>query len=136
VIASGVMMIVTVMTEIVETKVQTLPLMAWIYSNWYYDTGATEHLTGQLNKLSTHDHYQGEDRVGTADGTCMRISHIGSSILRTPHNSFQLYDVLHVPSVSKNLLSVHKFTLDNHVFIEFHPFFFLIKDQATRRILF
>jgi hypothetical protein len=30
VIAGGVMMIVTMMTEIVETKVQTLPLMAWI----------------------------------------------------------------------------------------------------------
>jgi hypothetical protein len=36
----------------------------------------------------------------------------------------------------KNLLSVHKFTLDNHVFIEFHPFFFVIKEQATQRILF
>jgi hypothetical protein len=105
-------------------------------SNWYYDTSATEHLTGQLNKLSTHEHYQGEDRVRTADGTGMLISHIYSSILHTPHNSFQLHDVPHVPSVSKNLLSVHKFTLGNHVFIEFHPFFFLIKDLATRRILY
>ncbi|XP_071683600.1 uncharacterized protein [Lolium perenne] len=38
-------------------------------TNWYYDTGATEHLTGQLNKLTTYDPYPGEDRVRTADGT-------------------------------------------------------------------
>jgi histone deacetylase 1/2 len=105
-------------------------------TNWYYDTGATEHLTGQLNKLSTHDTYHWQDCVRTADGSGMHISHIGHSTVHTPHNTFKLNDILHVPSASKNLLSVHKFTLDNHTFIEFHPFFFLIKDQATRRILF
>ena len=40
------------------------------------------------------------------------------------------------PMHKKNLLSVHRITLDNGVFIEFHPFFFLIKDQATRRVLY
>jgi hypothetical protein len=66
----------------------------------------------------------------------MNISHIGHSVLCTPHGSFDLNNILHVPNTSKNLLSVHKFTLDNHVFIEFHPFFFLIKDIKTRRVLF
>jgi histone deacetylase 1/2 len=66
----------------------------------------------------------------------MHISNIGHLILRTSHNSFDLHDILHVPNAYKSLLSVHRFTLDNHVFIEFHPFFFLIKDQATRRVLF
>jgi hypothetical protein len=98
-------------------------------TNWYYDTGVTDHITGELNKLSTHDTYHGQ-------GIGMHISHIGHSIVRTPHHSFDLNAILHVPSASKNLLSVHRFTLDNHVFIEFHPFFFLIKDQSTRRILF
>jgi histone deacetylase 1/2 len=105
-------------------------------TNWYYDTGATDHITGELKKLSTHDNYTGQDQVRTAEGTGMHISHIGHSQLRTPHASFNLNSILHVPSASKNLLSVHRFTLDNHVFIEFHPFFFVIKDQATRRVLF
>jgi histone deacetylase 1/2 len=41
-----------------------------------------------------------------------------------------------VPSASKNLLSAHKIALDNNAFIEFHPFFFFIKDRATKKIVF
>jgi histone deacetylase 1/2 len=48
----------------------------------------------------------------------------------------QLKNILHVPSASKNLLSIHKLARDNDVFVEFHAYFFLIKDRATRRILF
>jgi hypothetical protein len=65
----------------------------------------------------------GQDKVHTAEGTGMNISHIGDSILRTPHGSFDLKNILLVPDTTKNLLSIHWFTLDNHVFIEFHPFF-------------
>ena len=38
--------------------------------------------------------------------------------------------------LQKNLLSVHRIAIDNHVFLEFHPFFFLIKDQVTKKILY
>jgi hypothetical protein len=55
----------------------------------------------------------------------MHISHIGNSILRNPHDSLHLKNVLHVPNTSKNLLSVHKLALDNNVLLEFHPFSFL-----------
>jgi hypothetical protein len=66
----------------------------------------------------------------------MKISHIGHSIFHTPDSSMNLNNILHVPHTSKNLLSIHKLTLDNDAFIEFHPFFFLIKDQETRTTLF
>jgi hypothetical protein len=65
----------------------------------------------------------------------MVISHVGHSIVRTPAQKFHLNNLLHVPHASKNLLFVHQFTLDNRVFIEFHPFFFLIKDQVTKRVI-
>lgn len=32
-------------------------------------------------------------------------------------------------------MSIHKFTLDNNTFIEFHPHVFFIKDQATKKVL-
>jgi hypothetical protein len=66
----------------------------------------------------------------------MAIAHVGHSVLHTPHSSLHLRNILHVPSASKNLLSVHKIALDNNAFLEFHPSFFLIKDQATKEILF
>jgi hypothetical protein len=34
-----------------------------------------------------------------------------------------------------SILSLHHFNLDNHTFIKLHPFFFLIKDHATRKVL-
>jgi hypothetical protein len=55
-----------------------------IDTNWYSNIGATDHITGELNKLTIHDKYQGRDHVHTADGNGMHITHIGHSILHTP----------------------------------------------------
>ena len=65
----------------------------------------------------------------------MKVAHIGHSIVKTPKKTLHLNKVLHVPEASQNLLSVHRFTLDNRVLIEFYPYFFLVKDLDTRRIL-
>jgi hypothetical protein len=73
-----------------------------------------------------------------ASGQGMGIKHVGHSIIHTPHNSIHLRNILHVLSASKSLLSAHKIGLDNNVFVEIHPFFFLIKDKdrATEEIMF
>jgi hypothetical protein len=42
--------------------------------------------------------------VHVADGNGMHINHIGHSLLHTPNTSFQLKNILDVPSASKNLL--------------------------------
>jgi hypothetical protein len=95
----------------------------------------SHHITGELNNLMDLDKYKGYDRVNTASGHGMSIFHVGHSIVRNPAQNFHLRNVLHVPDASKKILSVHRFTYDNRVFFEFHPFFFLIKDQVTRRII-
>jgi hypothetical protein len=64
----------------------------------------------------------------------MHIAHVGNSIIPTPSRDIHLKQVLHVPHTSKNLVSIHRLTYDNNVAIEFHPFSFLIKDRATRKI--
>ena len=84
-----------------------------------------------------HERYHGKEQINTAENAAdMMISHVGQSIGKTPHCDIHLKDVLHVLSASKNLLSVHRITLDSGVLIEFHPFFILIKDQVTRRVLY
>lgn len=43
-------------------------------TNWYLDTGATDHITGELEKLSVKEKYNGTDQVHTANGTGMDIN--------------------------------------------------------------
>ena len=102
---------------------------------WYTDTGATDHITHQLNGLNTHEKYQGRDNVKAANGTGMTIANIGKSSINTNSRPLLLNDVLHVPTTTKKLLSVHKLTRDNNVFVEYHPMFFLVKDRLTKRVL-
>jgi hypothetical protein len=103
--------------------------------NWYLDFDATDHITGELEKLTAHDRYNGNDQIRAANGAGMEITHIGYSVLPTSSRPLHLNHVLRVPHTHKNLVSIHRFNLDNNTFIEFHPFFFLIKDQATRKVL-
>lgn len=37
-------------------------------TNWYSDTGATHHVTGELHNLTMREQYRGNDRVNTASG--------------------------------------------------------------------
>jgi histone deacetylase 1/2 len=100
------------------------------------DTGATDHLTNELGKLQVKEPYHGKEKVYTADGSGMHISHIGHAVLPTPSSRpLHLKNVLHVPTLTKNLLSVPRFTRDNRVLIEFHPHLFFVKDLATREVL-
>jgi histone deacetylase 1/2 len=99
------------------------------------DTGATDHITGDLERLTVRDKYNGGDRVHAANGAGMEISHIGHSTLHSPSSPIYLNSILHVPSTSKNLVSVNRLTRDNHAFIEFHPDHFVVKDLKTRRQL-
>src|SRR4051812_34435236 len=57
-------------------------------------------------------------------------------IPHTPHSFIHLRNILHVPSASKNFVSTDQFALDINALVEFNLFFFLIKDQAMKKILF
>jgi hypothetical protein len=103
--------------------------------NWYLDSGAMDHITGQLEKLTLHNHYNGNDQIRATNGASLDIDHIGKSLLPTSTRPLHLHNVLHVLHAHKHLVSIHRFNLDNNTFIELHPFFFLIKDQVTRRVL-
>lgn len=66
----------------------------------------------------------------------MPISHVSSALFTFSRRQFIVKQLLRVPSISINLLSVQKFALDNFVFFEFHSSYFLIKDIHTRAILY
>ena len=99
------------------------------------DTGATDHITSDLERLTVRDKYHGADQVHAANGSSMEITHVGHSLLRSPTSNIHLKNILHVPKASKNLVSINHLTHDNNVFLEFHPDHFSIKEKATRRTL-
>lgn len=82
-------------------------------STWYPDSGANNHMTPDVGLLRTPVAYNGSEKVQIGSGEGLSISHIGQSKLQ----SFNLHNILHVPCLTKNLLSVSQFTKDNSVFL-------------------
>jgi transposase InsO family protein len=105
-------------------------------TKWLIDSAASHNITGDLANLSIHSEYDGTDEVIIGDGSGLPVSHIGSLLFQSPNRTFHLNDTLCVPNIQKNLISAHQFTRQNHVFIELHPSFFLVKDQITGAVLF
>ena len=103
--------------------------------NWYSDTGATDHITSDLDRLALREQYHGHETVQVGNGAGLPIMHLGSCSINTAIRPLALNHVLHVPNISKHLLSVHKLSRDNNVFFEFHPSYFLIKDRITKKLL-
>jgi histone deacetylase 1/2 len=101
--------------------------------SWYMDTGATDHITNDLDCLAVRETYHGNDCIHVGNGAGLPISHVGHGTLNTIAKPLNLRNILHVPHITKNILYVHKITLDNVVFIEIHPYHFVVKDQASKR---
>ena len=104
---------------------------------WYSDIGATHHITHDRSVFSNKNAYTGNDFVQLSNGSSMSIRDFGSTFLSITHSShsFKLHNLLHVPSVNKNLLSVSQFSRDNGVFFEFFVDHCFVKNQDTKEII-
>lgn len=103
---------------------------------WLLDTGANAHITPKLQNIINPKEYTSNEQVGGVGITGLHISHFGSSTVNTDSCKFSLNDILHCPSTSTNLISVHRFTSDNHCYILIFPDCFVGKDLKTRKMLF
>ena len=76
--------------------------------NWYPDSGASSHVTADLNNLAFQSDYHGQDQVHIGNGKGLPILHIGHSLVSSPSTSqkLSLSNLLSVPEITKNLLSV------------------------------
>ena len=81
---------------------------------WITDLGASDHITANLNNLTSQSQYKGPDQIAVGNGQSLPINHIGNSSLHTKFYQFQLRNVLYVPRIASNLLSVHKLCLHNN----------------------
>jgi hypothetical protein len=69
----------------------------------------------------------GFDQIRLDNGTGLFIHNIGSAFISSLRRSFILKQLLHVPFIYKNIVSVSQFAHDNSVFFKFRSFF-VIKD--------
>lgn len=102
---------------------------------WLFDTGASHHITNDPSNLTNFSDYGGPDEILLGNGSGLQITHTGTSNLHSHDNTFKLSNVLCVPSINQNLISVAKFCLTNNVSVEFFPSQFLVKDLTTGAIL-
>ena len=77
------------------------------------------HMVHDNRQLDHHTDYKGKAEVLV--GTLILILHVGSNCMFTfdSSKSLLLKDVLHVPNLTKNLLSISQFTTDNNVVLKF-----------------
>lgn len=76
-------------------------------NSWYVDTGATNHITADVNHLGAPSEYHGSEHIHLANGSGINISHVGSAMVHLKNSvstPLTLNSLLHVPSSSKNLL--------------------------------
>ncbi|CAA7051267.1 unnamed protein product [Microthlaspi erraticum] len=95
---------------------------------WVFDTGATHHITSDLANLSLHQPYNGGEEVLVGNGNSLPISHTGFASIPLLAKTLSLNNVLCVPQITKNLISVYRLCNANKVSVEFFPAHFQVKD--------
>ena len=90
---------------------------------WYPDSGATNHVTKDPFVFHNKSLYHGSKSLKVGNGQGMNIIHTGYAFYIAPHTNkkFILCNLLYIPHITKNLISIAQFTKDNNVYFEFYP---------------
>ncbi|RZB65689.1 Retrovirus-related Pol polyprotein from transposon RE2 [Glycine soja] len=112
-----------------------IPVTTNVVQRYQHGQGASHHITNDLTNLTLKDDYHGNDNLQVANGYQLPITHIGSTTIPTNGSSLRLSDILYVPNVTQNLISVSQLCQTNKVSIEFFPWHFEVKDLRTRELL-
>ena len=102
-------------------------------ASWFLSSGATQHVTSTTDSMNTNSEYSSTGKLALGDGSKLLITQIRHITLPTSR-SFHLKNVLMVPSITKNLISISKFTIENDVIMGFDSTYYYIKDKQSRKI--
>lgn len=98
-----------------------IPTGNMIGNPWYFDSGATSHVTNNLQHIAYPQSSSVPGGVQVGNGSQLQVTHSGSGVLSTPHTQFRLSHILHTPAITHNLLSVHQFSQDNNCILILTP---------------
>lgn len=117
-----------VATEVLINATEELALMSVSEKgidydkDWIVDSGCSNHMTGDEEKLLSVSEYKGGRVVVTANNSKLPISHIGKTLItpRFGNQQVELPNVYHVPGMRKNLMSVSQLTASGN-YVVFGP---------------
>ncbi|KAE8672405.1 ATP-dependent RNA helicase SUV3L [Hibiscus syriacus] len=104
-------------------------------SSWFVNSGATHHIMPDATEVMDGTGYTGASKLTVGNGNGLCINKIGRASVFTASRALMLSDLLHVPSITKKLVSVSKRTRDNGVFLEFHADHCVVRDERTGAVL-
>ena len=110
-------------------------------ANWYLDSGATHHLTNDMNNMHVSESFTGTSKLIVGNGAGLSITHLGSVVLKMHKNrddalsTLKLNDMLLVPQITKNLISISRLTKDNNIVVEFTDKFCFVKDKMKNVVI-
>mgnify|MGYP006953309122 CR=1 FL=1 len=102
---------------------------------WYLDSWATHHLTNSVQNLTDGKIYFGTNSLLVENGQGLQITHIGNACLYTSFGWCNLHDILCVPRITKNLISISKLLSDSNITIEFTSDACFLKDKVNGTLL-
>jgi len=105
---------------------------------WYPYSGTFHHITYDSNNFTAKMTYSCQDHVKIGKTASIKISPIGNVNCTTSHTNIVLClnNLLHVPTITKNLINVFQLAKDNNVFLNFILITILLNIKfLLRRIL-
>ena len=94
--------------------------------------GATDHLTGFYENFVSYIPCSGNEKIIIVDGSLVPIVRKGQNF---PFEGLSLQNVLHVPKISYNLLSISKITPKLNCKATFLPKFVSFQDLSSGRMI-
>lgn len=103
--------------------------------SWHPDIGATNHTIDNQGNLHLLTPYSGSNSEMVGNGKILHIIHTSQAIISSQQSRIQLKNVLVIPNIKKNLLSISKLTYDYPLEFIFDEHGFVIRERITKRIV-
>lgn len=100
--------------------------------SWLIDSGATDHMTYISNKFITYTPYPSNQKISTADGSLVTVAGRGD-VQISPF--IVLKNVLHVPKLSANLVSIQRLANEFKCNVIFNHSSCVFQEQGTGKMI-
>lgn len=101
-------------------------------STWIIDSGATDHMTNSSHKFITCSPCPSNKKISTADVTLVRVAGQGDIKL---NSNITLKNVLHIPRLTVDLISVKNFIKDLGWKVTFSHYSCIFQDQGNGKMI-